>query len=247
MYHSVGEPIIHRYNLSLDAFEQQMRFLSTHYRIIHLKDVPSQLKNKYQMDQKIPVAITFDDGYRNLYQRIHPIMERMNFPYTIFIPTAFIGSFASWDADRLPMLTSQDIRKLARSKLVDFGSHSINHRSLTRLSISELKKELKQSKIQLEQLISRRVDMFAYPYGTFGHYSQKIAKNVAESGYRLAVTACFNSMNRADNNFHLRRIFFDEKDNPSIMKAKITGAFDWYIYAEFYDFLLAKLALRLQI
>ncbi len=246
MYHSVGEPVISRYNLSLDAFTSQMLFLSTHYRCIRLKDIPKQIKFFDFRDSSIPVAITFDDGYRNVYQHIHPVMEKMEIPYTIFIPTAFIGSIGSYDVDGMPMLTSGEIRALAKSKLVDIGSHSVNHRSLTQLSSFELRAELTQSKEHLEQLISREVDMFAYPYGTFAHYSRKVTENVADSGYRIAVTACFNSMNRVNNNFRLRRIFFDEEDNPSIMQAKITGVYDWYFYAEFIDLLLARLALRRQ-
>jgi peptidoglycan/xylan/chitin deacetylase (PgdA/CDA1 family) len=244
MYHSVGEPDVNQYNLSLDAFRSQMHFLCSHCRCIQLKDVSRQLQNVDGGDQKIPVVITFDDGYRNLYQHIHPVMEEMQIPYTVFIPTAFIRPSGSCVTDEKPRLSSREILALAESELVDIGSHTVSHPSLSRLASYEVREELTQSKKHLEDLLSRPVDMFAYPYGTFAHYSKRIAEHVAQSGYRLAVTACFNSMNRAGSDYFLRRIFFYEKDTPSIMQAKLAGAFDWYFYAEFVDFLLTRMALK---
>jgi peptidoglycan/xylan/chitin deacetylase (PgdA/CDA1 family) len=243
MYHSVGEPIISRYNMSVDAFTSQMQFLSRHYRCTRLKDVPQELRNFDSNDLQLPVVITIDDGYRDLYENVHPIMEKLGIPYTIFIPTAFIGSSGTYDDETLPTLSSQEILTLAESELVDIGSHTVTHRSLRRLNIFEVRKELSQSKKHLEELLSRSVDMFAYPYGTFQHYSKKIVETVAECGYKLAVTACFNSMNLSGNDYLLRRLFFEEKDTPKTLQAKLAGAFDWYFYAEFLDSMLMKLDL----
>jgi peptidoglycan/xylan/chitin deacetylase (PgdA/CDA1 family) len=244
MYHSVGGPILSRYNLSVDAFTSQMEFLSNHYRFVRLKDIPRQLKNYNTKNPKLPVVITFDDGYRDLYEHVHPIMEALRIPYTVFIPTAYIQSSGSYDNENLPMLSVREILELSGSDLVDIGSHTVTHCSLTQLSSSELKEELHQSKEYLESLLSRPVDMFAYPYGTFTHYSKKIVRAVAECGYSLAVTACFSSMNRSGNNYLLRRLFFEEKDIPKTMQAKLEGKYDWYFYAEFIDSLVMKLGLR---
>jgi len=187
------------------------------------------------------VAITFDDGYRNLYLRVHPVMEKLQIPYTVFIPTDFIGSYTTWGAKKVSSLNAQEVKALNKSKLVDIGSHTLSHRSLTQLSTAEVTKELAQSKKYLEDLIAEPVNMFAYPYGTFRHYSKKIIQLLSDVGHRLAVNACFNSFNRADRNFLLNRIYFFEEDTPSIILAKLKGAYDWYYYAEFIDFLFAQL------
>jgi len=244
MYHSVGEPSKYLYNLSLNTFKRQMLFISTNYKCIRLKDVPNQLKISGRNDSRNPVAITFDDGYRNQYQSVHPVMEKLQIPYTVFIPTAFIGSHTAWEAEKVPYLSVQEIKAMIKSELVDIGSHSVSHRSLTRLSSSEIKKELTQSKKHLEDLISHSVDMFAYPYGTFRHYSKNIVQLLSETGYRLAVSACFNSFNRAGRELLLNRIFFLEEDSWDVMQEKLKGVYDWYYYAEFIDSLFSQLKNR---
>ena len=49
------------------------------------------------------VTVTFDDGYRNTYERAAPVLERLNVPFTIYVPTHAVTRelYAWWLALRM--------------------------------------------------------------------------------------------------------------------------------------------------
>lgn len=54
--------------------------------------------------ERLPVAITFDDGYSDNYSTACPILERFEAPATIFLSTGLIGSGCRFWSDRLAQL-----------------------------------------------------------------------------------------------------------------------------------------------
>jgi peptidoglycan/xylan/chitin deacetylase (PgdA/CDA1 family) len=90
-YHKVS-PDAHPFFAPLhpEAFEQQMYFLSTCYRVMSLQELVAR-----SMRRAVPeraVAITFDDGYRDNYDYAFPILKKYRFPATIFVATGAIGN-----------------------------------------------------------------------------------------------------------------------------------------------------------
>jgi len=74
-----------------DVFEKQIRFLKRYYKIVDLADL-NQLE---QLEQTFPsdlIVITFDDGYRNNYTHVFPLLKKYNVPATIFLATDYIGN-----------------------------------------------------------------------------------------------------------------------------------------------------------
>jgi peptidoglycan/xylan/chitin deacetylase (PgdA/CDA1 family) len=63
-------------------------------------------------------------------------------------------------------LSWDEINKLSKDNLVTIGSHTLNHFALNRLSNKELLREIKESKEELERKTGKKVNHFAYPYGT---------------------------------------------------------------------------------
>lgn len=83
-YHRVasgGFPFIS--SVTPQAFEAQMRFLRERYRIVSLEDLCLELKKPAASGQA--VAVTFDDGYRDLYNSAFAILKRYRIPATIFL------------------------------------------------------------------------------------------------------------------------------------------------------------------
>ncbi len=85
-----------------DAFEAQIRFLSTRFHILGLEALLNIAADK-GMSAKIspnagkPMAlVTFDDGYRDNCEMALPILHKLGVPATFFIPTGIL------DAARLP-------------------------------------------------------------------------------------------------------------------------------------------------
>lgn len=66
------------------------------------------------------------------------------------------------------------------------GSHSQSHTLLSRLSYREQFKELKNSKIFLEKIIKKNIDIFCYPYGRKISYNDNTLKILKKLKYKLA-------------------------------------------------------------
>ena len=85
-----------------DAFEAQIRFLSTRFHILGLDALLNIAADK-GMNARVlsktgkPMAlVTFDDGYRDNCETALPILRKLGVPATFFIPSGFL------DAARLP-------------------------------------------------------------------------------------------------------------------------------------------------
>lgn len=83
-YHRVGTqgvPLFSR--LDPKVFEAQMCYLRNHYRIVSL----SQLCDELQEDRQVKptLAVTFDDGYRDLYTYAFPVLQQYGIPATIYL------------------------------------------------------------------------------------------------------------------------------------------------------------------
>ncbi len=132
--------------------------------------------------------ISFDDGYDSVYANAFPILEKTDFRTMVFIPTKFIGKSSSWDvypgSERFWHLNRRQIIELHDSGFM-IGSHSHSHRNLTNLTVSEMKRELAESKLILEDICQRPIDSICYPYGRF---NIKTVETALECGYKYGYT-----------------------------------------------------------
>jgi peptidoglycan/xylan/chitin deacetylase (PgdA/CDA1 family) len=127
-------------------------------------------------------------------ERIESVLSELSIRWKIN-PVPPSRSFLNWG----------EVREMAQSGLVSFGSHTRSHRILTTLEDKEILDELIRSKDRLiaEKAVDPSFIPFSYPNG---NYNEKILKMVKEAGYNLAVTA-ENGWNDSNSNlFKLKRI-----------------------------------------
>jgi len=88
-YHRVGTGGIPLYSMQRARdFEAQMRYLREHYRILSLGELLCELA---EPELRRPgVAVTFDDGYRDVYTQAWPVLRRYDIPATIYLTAAGI-------------------------------------------------------------------------------------------------------------------------------------------------------------
>lgn len=83
-YHRVGMeglPLFSR--LQPAKFEVQMRYLRQHYRLVSLGQLCQELGEARLVEPT--VAVTFDDGYRDLFTYGFPILQKYGIPATVFL------------------------------------------------------------------------------------------------------------------------------------------------------------------
>jgi peptidoglycan/xylan/chitin deacetylase (PgdA/CDA1 family) len=99
-YHRVGLGGVPYYSeLPQRVFEQQISYLKRNYGIISLDQLCDELQNPQAADQSI--AVTFDDGYADLYDQAFPVLQKYQIPATVYLPAKLIDAGEVGWYDRL--------------------------------------------------------------------------------------------------------------------------------------------------
>ncbi len=86
------------------------------------------------------------------------------------------------------MMSSEQLRSLVAQGM-DIGAHTRFHPILARLTDAQAHEEIAGGREDLQHLLDRPVDLFAYPNGKPGmDFSERDARLVADLGFRAAVT-----------------------------------------------------------
>lgn len=202
MYHHVREikpwhnPKERLYTVTPGVFEKQMEAIkSAGYETITPAELARALENpEYPLPSK-PVLLTFDDGHREHYSIVFPILKRLNLKATYFMIT-LSNTLNGYMKDA-------QIREVADSGLVTIGSHTRRHAALTRLGADARKDEIYASKMDLESLLGTPVSVIAYPYG---YQSEVVQEEVKNAGYELGFGIGAGSVHSEKNRYNLRRI-----------------------------------------
>jgi peptidoglycan/xylan/chitin deacetylase (PgdA/CDA1 family) len=186
-------------------FRDQMQALAElGIRVIRLEDIKCMLGTD---DPTEPVvAITFDDGFRSVYECGLPILQRYGFPATVFLVTDYCGRDNSWPSQppgimRQPLLSWKEIKEMSHAGIA-FGSHTRTHPDLTMISCHDAANELVTSKKMIEDAVGYPVNTVAYPYGA---YNKKI-KHLAEEHFSLACSTQLGYVQPRSDLFALERL-----------------------------------------
>jgi len=189
MYHKVqaipSAPGDSRNYVSPEQFEQQIAALVRWgYTPITLEQW-LEIRAGRQQTPKRPIALTFDDGYRSIYENAWPLLRRHGLAATVFLVTDCIGGTNRWDTQR-PQEPLLDTSQIAEMKTggIRFGSHTCTHRPLINLSHPEILEEFTRSRAALETLLGEAVTTLAYPYNKQNRAVRALAR---QAGYRAAV------------------------------------------------------------
>ena len=133
-YHEVAEgndALIPTYTVTPTMFVRQLDWLKNNgYRFVSVDQVLADWAGRKPLPDKA-VLITFDDGYRSVYEHAFPILKLFNAPAVI----ALVGSWmdvpetgkVNFDGRSIPrtdLLSWDELREMTRSGLVEVASHS---------------------------------------------------------------------------------------------------------------------------
>lgn len=262
-------------NVSIDNFRNQMEWLSDRYRMISLEDY-----DYYERSEEQAIAVTFDDGYRDVIDNALPILEAYCIPVTLFISTNNINSpYENWTdsiircifepmsynsafechedwldgkwnvstlekkvsfyrkmnmffkfsnaetrekieskllewaghpregRDDRRIITNEQINNIKSNQLITIGAHTVTHPSLANQNKDEQEYEIKESIASLEEIIKKKVDLFAYPFGSKNDYAKETVDLLKKYGVRKAFTTMHvNNNYYGDLNYEIPRL-----------------------------------------
>lgn len=106
-------------------------------------------------------------------------------------------------------LTHAELLQLAEGGLIEIGAHTRHHPMLPQLSLERQREEILESKHDLEELLGKRVDGFAYPNGRATDAARQI---VREAGFTFACTS-LNDVVRPTHDLHELTRFWQKDVN----------------------------------
>jgi peptidoglycan/xylan/chitin deacetylase (PgdA/CDA1 family) len=171
--------------MPVERFESQMMYLQKNgYTVITIEQFMDYINFRNQIPRK-SVVITFDDGWKSIYEVAYPILKKFQYPATLFIYTNFIGArkAMSWD----------QIKELSENGF-SIHCHSKSHRYLNRMKKGEsfrryyqaLKEELFDAKMMIQEKVGKECKYLAYPYGA---YNNLVIAMAEKYGYYGGFTA----------------------------------------------------------
>ncbi len=98
MAYSGQHLIILNYHRAIGGdLRRQLLYLRRYYRIMHLEDALEEFylshkEKKQRHDRRIPLALTFDDGYHDNYTHGFALARELQVPFTIFLIPGYIES-----------------------------------------------------------------------------------------------------------------------------------------------------------
>ena len=207
----------------------QMDYLAKKTRL-----VPADFKGTVQAGVN-SVAVTFDDAFASLAETAIPEMESRGIPFTVFVPTAFVGRPAGWirhpgkNKSVPQVMDTRQIQALERIPAALIGSHCRTHCRLSELQDVESREEITRSKKELEEILEREVTLLSFPYGSHGENNLLMAR---EAGYQRVFTI-EPKRNRGPVGriFSAGRIRVDPGDWKVEFRLKVAGSYSWVTIA----------------
>ena len=164
-----------------EKFRRQMKILhDSGSNVLSLREVANCLREKRNFPPN-SVAITFDDGFRSVYDVALPVLKDYGFAATVFLVTDFCGKNNRWagQPESIPvfdLLSWNDITVMAGQN-IEFGLHTASHPDLTKTSETKLEEEIVGAAETLRKNLNQNSYAFAYPYGKRSLLAEKIVND----------------------------------------------------------------------
>ncbi len=180
-YHHISNSTPEVTSLSPELFAQHLEYLhKNNFNILNLETFIRHVEGAKPFPNK-SVLITFDDGYRSIFDNAFPLLKKYNYPFTVFVNTQpleqKLEQFMTWNE---------------LQAIIDYGgavaNHSVSHphmipqnqdhSSRSKIKVNQL--EIEKAERALSINLSKYYKVFAYPYGEFDNQVKTL---IGKQGY----------------------------------------------------------------
>lgn len=174
-------------------------------------------------------AVTFDDALAEIRNTALPALRARGIPAAVFVPTAFVDRAAAWDMAKGCSEQGRTVMSFAELRALDeelalLGSHTLSHPCLSTLPQNELERELRESRMVLEEQTGRRVTLLSFPHGD---YDDRVLAAAKEAGYTRCFSISPDCQPPDEKRFVFGRVKADPRDWPLEFFLKVRGCYRW--------------------
>jgi peptidoglycan/xylan/chitin deacetylase (PgdA/CDA1 family) len=222
------------WNVTPDRLQQQLGgLLARGYRPVPLREV----LDRGQAGVAVPdgtFAVTFDDGYENVYRHAWPVLRELGVPATVFLSTAYLDSeapfpFDDWPAAGSPQVDAEYWRPLTTAQcaemmaggLIELGSHTHTHRCF-RGRPEALEQDVATSLEVLRIRFRVAEATFSFP---FGIAEPELAAAARRAGVLCGLTTQQVLVRPGSDPFTWGRFNVAEGDSEATLAVKLDGWF----------------------
>lgn len=226
VYHRVNDMSRDVLTTSTGRFAEHLGMLMRRYPVLSLRVATAGSPQGRYLGPNA-VVITFDDGYADNSELAAPILERSGAPATFFVTAGLVGTARTFEHDRrsphrFANLTWDQILRLAERGF-EIGSHSLSHVNLAQCPLEEARREVRESRRILEEILDRPVRSFAYPFGGPGDITPAVLREIHIAGYDVIASA-YGGVNEGRlNPINVLRTGVDESFDTLRLRAEIEG------------------------
>ena len=194
-----------------EKFAQQMAYLQEQgYKTLYFSDLEKPLPKK-------AVIVSFDDGFRSVYENAAPIMEKYGIRGNVYLPTGYIGNdphFMDW-----AMVAELQGRGF------EMQAHTHNHVDVRTLDDKGLQEQIEASDKAFREKLGFLPRAFCLPFGAYDRVSVKRLKKSGRYEYILG-SYCGN-LRKTRKGRVLPRIGISNDDTIEEFEALLQGKRNW--------------------
>ena len=192
-------------------FVTQMKYIFDNgYRTVTFADIEAgRLPTK-------PIILTFDDGFRSVYNYAYPILKKYGFNATLFLAPKYIEEehpyYLSWSM----------LKELTSNGIADVQGHTYSHVDVRALPQTQLLVEFQNCDKAIEKNLGIIPDVICFPYGVFDRQSLRTLD--LYGNYRYYVASYFGRTNfNKKGSKIVQRIGISNDDDMTMFIRKLNG------------------------
>ncbi len=212
-YQIFGYNYAQQYNVSKQAFAEQMQFLNDN----DIDVLSTEELQKHMQNNTVPnscVTITFDDIDTTVYDNAFPILQKYSYPFTTFIITSKLPPNSG-----LTQESAENIKKMYDSGLETVGLHTDKMHNpdpethqpifLNPRMNDEFDTDTKNSIKKYEEVFGTKPKYFAYPHGFGTGDTDKI---LLDNGFEQLFTLGDGSVTNQTSDTFMPRVLITESN-----------------------------------
>ena len=217
IYHQVGAGMGRQMEVSEKNFVRQIDWIQRNGEVATLA---SAIDGRGEDHAERSFVLTFDDGYRDVYEKAWPILRDRGLPFTLYLTTSPVESRVPLTpGGRAEPLQWRQISEMLESGLMTLGAHTHTHSDLSMLDVASIREEVERSNGLIEQRTGVSARHFTYPWG----YWSKEADGVIREFYDTATLGSGSEVTAATDPYLVNRFPIQLSDGMGFFRAKMTG------------------------